>query len=58
MLEEEGLHCGKDTARPALILVDAVLDLLVEEEALLPRVVEVAFPVFEEQLGHALTFLV
>ena len=36
MLEEEGLDCGEDTTRSTLILEDSILQLLVEEEALLP----------------------
>ena len=51
MLQEERLDRGEDTTGSSLVLVDAILQLLVKEEPLLPRVVEVTFSILEEQLG-------
>lgn len=56
MLEEECLDCGQNSARSTLVLENAVFDILVEKEALSPRVVNVAFPVFEQKSLNTVGF--
>lgn len=57
MFQEEGLHCGQDSAGAPLVLVDSIVHLLVEVEALVPRCVKAAFLVSEQQLFDILTLL-
>ena len=57
MLEEESLDSRQDAARTALNLLDSIPDDAVEEEALHPRVVEVAFSVFEQEVFDAVSLL-
>jgi hypothetical protein len=53
MLQEKCLYSCQNTTRTSLILVDAILDILVKVEALLPRVVQVAFSILEQELKDA-----
>lgn len=55
MLQEKGLNSSKDTTRPSLILINAVFDVFIEKESLLPRVMEVTFSILKEELVYALT---
>lgn len=56
MLEEKGLHCGKDSTGSSLFLEYTVFQFLVEEESLFPRVVKMTLSVLEKQIidGDAL----
>jgi hypothetical protein len=53
MLQEKCLHSCQYTTRASLILVDAILDILVKVEALLPGVVQMAFAILEQELVDA-----
>ena len=55
MLQEKGLNSCKYTARPSLVLINAILDVLIEKEPLLPRIMEMAFSILKEELVNALT---
>jgi hypothetical protein len=57
MLQEKGLYRCKYTARSALVLIDAIFDVFIKVESLLPRVMEVTFAILEEQLVNPSTFL-
>ena len=57
MLQEEGHDSGEDSAGPALVLENAILDVLVEVEALAPGVVEVCSLTFKQQLFNSTLFL-
>ena len=50
MLEEEGLNCCEDTAGSSLILENTILQFFIEEEALLPRIMEVTLTILEQKL--------
>ena len=56
VLQEESLNDSEDTTWPTLVLEESILDLLIEEEALLPRIVKMALALLEEQVhdSHAL----
>ena len=57
MLQEEGLDGSEDAAGPSFFLEYRVVHLLVEEEALGPRVMETASLASEQKLLYSLRFL-
>ena len=57
MLQEEGHDSGEDSTGPTLVLENAVLDFLVEVEALAPGVMEVSSLTLKEQLFNSTLFL-
>lgn len=54
MFQEKGLNSREDTARPSLVLINAVLNVFIEKESLLPRVMEMAFSILKQELVNAL----
>ena len=57
MLQEEGHDSGQNSTGPTLILENAVLDVLVEVEALTPRIVEVSCLTLKQQLFNSTLIL-
>lgn len=57
MFQEEGVDGGQDTTWSSLILVNAVFELLVEEETLFPGIVQMSFAVFEQQVADFSAFI-
>jgi hypothetical protein len=47
MLQEKCLYSCQDTTRTTLILVDAIFDILVKKETLLPGVMQMSFAILE-----------
>jgi len=56
MFQEEGLNGCKNTTWATFILIDAIFDLIIKEETLLPRVMQVTLTIFEKQFCNSHTF--
>ena len=57
VFQEESLNGRQYTTRSTLILVNAIFDILIEKEALSPRVVNVPLAIFKQKMGNAVGFL-
>ena len=49
MFQEKRLDSCENAARSSLILVNAILDVLIKKEALLPRIMEAPLAVFKQK---------